>query len=60
MVDVRCVKCGRLLMKVEGLFTVEIKCPKCGYLYTYGINPVTVEVDGKVHELSEVSIKHIE
>ena len=31
MVDVRCVKCKRLLMKAI-IFHGEIKCPKCGYM----------------------------
>lgn len=42
MTEIRCKKCKRLLMKMNGLLSVdiprpgthieaEIKCPKCGY-----------------------------
>ncbi len=30
MIEIRCVKCKRLLMKANH-FEGEIKCPKCGY-----------------------------
>ncbi|MEA3224216.1 MAG: Com family DNA-binding transcriptional regulator [Thermodesulfobacteriota bacterium] len=33
MGEIRCKKCGRLLMKGE-IIEVEIKCPKCGYVQT--------------------------
>ena len=36
MTEIRCVKCKRLLFKVESRWDVnpaiEIKCPKCGYI----------------------------
>ncbi len=31
MIDIRCIKCHRLLMRAF-VFNGEIKCPKCGYL----------------------------
>ena len=31
MEEVRCVKCGRLLLKAESVENVEIKCPKCHF-----------------------------
>lgn len=31
MIEVRCVKCKRLLMKAQDSIA-EIKCPKCGYI----------------------------
>ena len=36
MTEIRCVKCKRLLMKIdtEGAL-IETKCPKCNYLYTF-------------------------
>ena len=36
MTEIRCVKCGRLLLKanyIEG----EVKCPKCHYINKMGI-----------------------
>ncbi len=39
MIEIRCLKCNRLLLKTDlsnGKITlmnsIEIKCPKCGYL----------------------------
>jgi phage FluMu protein Com len=31
MIDIRCMKCKRLLMKAE-FVKGQIKCPKCGYI----------------------------
>jgi phage FluMu protein Com len=31
MVEIRCKKCNRLLMKAWWI-KIEIKCPKCGYV----------------------------
>ena len=31
MLEVRCKKCGRLLLRGRGI-KIEIKCPKCGYV----------------------------
>ncbi len=34
MIDIRCVKCGRLLLRAMDVNNsqLEIKCPKCTYL----------------------------
>jgi len=32
--DIRCRRCGRLLMKGK-VHAVEIKCPKCGCIQTF-------------------------
>lgn len=33
MIEIRCVKCHRLLMKGK-IVIAEIKCPKCGFVDT--------------------------
>jgi len=47
MTDIRCVKCNRLLMKIDwgqahalmdGKPSAEVKCPKCGYLNRFTMN----------------------
>lgn len=30
--EIRCQRCGRLLLRAESLRNAEIKCPKCGHL----------------------------
>lgn len=35
MTEIRCVKCRRLLMKVDYISSrLQIKCPKCGHMFT--------------------------
>ena len=37
MIDIRCKKCNRLLLRVTNLSNsqLEIKCPKCSYLNNF-------------------------
>ncbi len=39
MIEIRCVKCKRLLMKSNGSngdgLVVEVKCPKCHFITSY-------------------------
>lgn len=37
--EIRCQRCGRLLMRAESLHNVEIKCPKCGYVNRFTAPP---------------------
>lgn len=49
MIDIRCKKCNRLLMKAH-MVNGEIKCGKCGYINTIKM------YFGKRHENSESGI----
>ncbi len=45
MTEIRCVKCGRLLLKADLLFdyvAAEIKCPKCGYINKFLGKPIDI------------------
>jgi len=48
MTEIRCVKCRRLLFKVDPYegFGIEIKCPKCGY-----VNKLNIGEDEKVESI---------
>ena len=37
MIDIRCVKCNRLLMRVSDNYgtDIEVKCPKCAYINNF-------------------------
>ena len=37
--EIRCQRCGRLLLRAESLRNAEIKCPKCGYLNRFTAPP---------------------
>jgi LSD1 subclass zinc finger protein len=39
MIEVRCKKCDKLLMKIKGTAYVEIKCPRCKAINKYNIKP---------------------
>jgi phage FluMu protein Com len=66
MTEIRCVKCGRLLMKISDPWTrtqiaisregVQIKCPKCGYVnqFTFAVNP------NKYPKVKDGEIGHLE
>jgi len=42
MIDIRCVKCRRMLMKADerSHLRVEVKCPKCSYVNEFYGLPV--------------------
>ncbi len=56
MIDVRCKKCGRLLLKATNLSNsqLEIKCPKCSYLNNFWAERKQEEKIPK--EMSEVNV----
>ncbi len=52
MTEIRCVKCRRLLMKVEdNKGTIEIKCPKCGHINRIMTSPSTKNMTWRDYDL---------
>ena len=47
MIEIRCVKCNRLLMKSNGDgqngLQVEVKCSKCGFIGTYSLGKIIIK-----------------
>lgn len=39
MIEIKCTKCGKLLMKIKGTAYIEIKCPRCKAINKYNIKP---------------------
>lgn len=55
MIDIRCKKCNRLLLRVTNLSNsqMEIKCPKCSYLNDF---LDTKKEDDIPKEMKEVNV----
>ncbi len=59
MTEIRCVKCGRLLMKVDKSFdgsiqpTIEIKCPKCKFVNKLGGRTFIFNKGGSIEVLNK-------
>ena len=56
MIDIRCKKCNRLLLRVTNLSNsqMEIKCPKCSYINNVWSPKKEDEIPKEMKELGVV------
>jgi len=58
MREIRCERCGKLLLKKEGSFDLfEIKCPRCGYIQRVKNEKIYVAKDENGNEIGLLTFK---